>query len=111
MLGKAHAQVKVTCRAAACTSFAAASHAQPLTFAHARRNFNLVGLGFSDLAGAAAHVARMPRALARPAAMLARHSMPDLDRTHRAPHRFLKRNHDIAFDIATALSGEILLYS
>src|SRR5207244_11373440 len=81
MLGEAHAQKKVATLSAAGTGFALAGEANALPFVNAARNSDLISFDFVR-AGAAQR-----------------------NRAGRSVQRFLKRDHNVSFDIRSALAG------
>src|SRR5256886_12189682 len=81
MLGEAHPQKKVATLSAAGTGFALAGEANALPFVNAARNFDLI---ICDFGGAAA---------------------AQRNRAGRSVERFLKRDHNVSFDIRSALDG------
>src|SRR5260370_84799 len=81
MLGEAHPQKKVATLSAAGTGFALAGEANALPFVNAARNFDLIIFDFVG-AGAAQR-----------------------NRAGRSVQRFLKRDHNVSFDIRSALGG------
>src|SRR4029077_13487652 len=81
MLGEAHPQKKVATLSAAGAGFALAGEANALSFVNAARNFDLITF---DFVGPGA---------------------PQRDRTGRSAQRFLKRDHNVGFDIRSALGG------
>src|SRR5579859_1385227 len=108
MLGKANAQVEIAGGSPALPGFAATGDPQALAIGDAGWNLDLVGFGFGHLAGAATNVANMARALPGATAVLTGDPTPNGHRPNRSAQRLLQGDHNVALDIAAALSEVFL---
>jgi hypothetical protein len=110
MFGHPNAQVQVACSATAHASLSSAGYAEALAFSNASRDLHLVSFCSGNLSRASTGIAHLTSTHAGPATTRTRHGAPDLNGTNRAAHRFVKGDHNVAFNIAATFVTKILLH-